>query len=288
MRIKDNNLEIKKDTDIDRLPEKSWHKAKKYLGQNFLKSEMVLKKICQVANLSSEDIVLEIGPGKGVLTKKLLEKTSKVLAVEKDLDLVKLLQNKFAKEIYEKKLILINDDILNFSLEKNNLKKTNYKIVANIPYNITGAILKKFLTEVRQPEEMVLLVQKEVAERIVSRNNKESILSLSIKIYGTPKYIIKVPKRYFSPNPKVDSALIIISNISRKKIINKEQEKIYFNLIKAGFSHKRKILLKNLQTGYRDFEWEKIFEGLKIDKKIRAEDLSFSVWQKISEECIKN
>jgi len=155
------------------------HKAKKSLGQNFLKSELALKKIVEAGEVKLDDVILEIGPGKGTLTKKLLEKTKLVIAVEKDRELFEFLKIKFEKEIAEKKLILINEDILEFNCVRQGL--TQYKIIANIPYNITGAILKKFLGGLHQPETMVLMVQHEVAKRIMARDGKESILSISVK-----------------------------------------------------------------------------------------------------------
>ncbi len=274
--------------------------AKKSFGQNFLKSEMVLNKICTVSNLEKNDYVLEIGPGKGALTKKLLEKGAKVVAVEKDRELIGLLKTKFESEIENKKLILVEGDILELQITNYPLLK-NYKIVSNIPYNITGAILKKFLTEKNQPTEMILLVQKEVADRIVGKNPstllrvKESILSLSVKAYSTPKYIMKVAKKLFSPAPKVDSAIIYISLISRKNFISDDHEKYFFELIKTGFAFKRKKLLKNLEqinkknrsgsnkkmSGDANII-ENIFDELNINKNIRAEDLSFDLWLKIS------
>jgi 16S rRNA (adenine1518-N6/adenine1519-N6)-dimethyltransferase len=169
--------------------------------------------MCSAGEVNEKDIVIEIGPGKGALTEKLLERAGKVIAIEKDCELVKFLQEKFKKEIENGKLELIEGDILKLRITNYELRK--YKLIANIPYNITGAIIKKFLTEENQPEKMVLLVQKEVAERIVARDGKESILSLSVKAYGEPKYIMKVSKRFFSPEPKVDSAIIAINNISR-------------------------------------------------------------------------
>lgn len=198
-------------------------KAKKSLGQNFLKSEIALKKIVEAGEIKSDlpaqagDVILEIGPGKGALTKKLLEKAGLVIAVEKDYELFGFLKMKFEKEIADKKLILINEDILEFDCVRQDL--TQYKIIANIPYNITGAILKKFLTEKNQPTLMVLMVQHEVAKRIMASDKKESLLSISVKAYGEPKMIMKVPARYFSPAPKVDSAIILIKNISRKNFV---------------------------------------------------------------------
>ena len=180
------------------------HKAKKSLGQNFLKSEIALKKIIEAGEIQKGDVILEIGPGKGALTKQLLAYSCQLIAVEKDRDLYELLKDKFQKEISSGQLELINADILKFQIS--NFQFPKYKIIANIPYNITGAILKKFLTAENQPECMVLMVQHEVATRILARDGKESILSISVKAYGEPKMIMKVNKRYFSPAPKVDSA----------------------------------------------------------------------------------
>src|SRR3989344_3231148 len=165
-------------------------KPKKSLGQHFLKSRDALRKIIQAGEISRDDVILEIGPGKGILTTELLKYAGKVVAVEKDRELFEFLQGKFKTEVKNGLLVLINDDILNSKIE--NLKLKIYKLISNIPYNITGAILKKFLTERYQPKRMVLLVQKEVAERIVARDKKESILSISVKAYGEPKVIGKV------------------------------------------------------------------------------------------------
>lgn len=220
---------------------------KKYLSQNFLKSQPALIKIVDAGEIKEGDVVLEIGPGKGALTERLLQTPAQVVAVEKDRELFALLSEKFSKEIETKKLILVEEDILNFEIE-NLIKNPSYKVIANIPYNITGAILKKFLTAMHQPELMVLLVQKEVGERILARDGKESILSISVKVYGTPSLITKVPKRYFSPSPKVDSVVIKISDISRKNFINSgANEETFWKIVKAGFAHKRKVLSGNLK-----------------------------------------
>lgn len=250
------------------------YKAKKSLGQNFLKSNIALKKIIEAGEISPDDIILEIGPGKGALTEKLLEKSNHVIAVEKDRNLFDFLKEKFAKEIKEEKLTLIEDDILKINVD-NVLQ--NYKIIANIPYNITGAILKKFLTEKNQPNMMVLMVQHEVAKRIIAQNKKESILSISVKAYGEPKMIMKVPARYFSPAPKVDSAIIKINNISRKLFEENSQgqslqnfEEKFWEIIHAGFAHKRKKLSGNLKNILKN--------NFKEIKDKRAEDLSLSDW----------
>lgn len=263
-------------------------RAKKALGQNFLKSTLALHKIIEVGNLSKTDTVLEIGPGKGALTEQILACDCRVIAIEKDRELVEFLQNKFQKEITDKKLILVEDDCLNFKPKSYQLKPKTYKLIANIPYNITGAILKKFLTmseeEGGQPERMVLMVQHEVAKRIVASDKKESILSISVKAYGEPKMIMKVPARYFSPPPKVDSAVISIKNISRNRFTSTTsplghssllKEGRFWEIVKTGFAHKRKQLAGNLKGVVKD-------EVLKNFEKKRAEDLSLEDWIHIS------
>ena len=253
------------------------------MGQNFLKSQAALRKMGEVAQITDQDIVLEIGPGKGALTEKLLARAKLVLAVEKDRDLIGLLEEKFAAEIDSGQFRLINDDILTFQPEKHQLKPYQYKVVANIPYNITGAIFKKFLAEVIQPQLMVLLVQKEVAERIVAKDGKESILSLSVKAYGNPKYMMKVQKRFFSPEPKVDSAIIAVTDISKSNFENEIKEKEFFDLIKAGFAHKRKILRQNLKKIQKNSsQIDQTFNQLKIKPMTRAEDLKIETWLAIS------
>jgi 16S rRNA (adenine1518-N6/adenine1519-N6)-dimethyltransferase len=238
--------------------------------------------MCETGEVSKKDTVLEIGPGKGALTEKLLEKSGKVIAVEKDRDLILILEEKFRTQIDTGNLVLVQGDILEFDAKKYNLINNEYKIIANIPYNITGAIFKKFLSEEIQPSKMVILVQKEVAMRIVANDKKESILSLSVKAYGTPKYIMKVNKRFFSPAPKVDSAIIAISNISKLNFKDKKTESNFFNLIKTGFGHKRKVLKKNLELIIPKDAIEKSFLNLKIDPKSRAEDLPLDIWLKLT------
>ena len=279
----------------------SFVRAKKALGQNFLKSIPALNKIIEAGEINRDDVILEIGPGKGALTEKLLERADCVIAVEKDRELISFLEEKFSKELADKKLILLNEDILKiemadelFSDSPQKFSAENflcpspsllprvpsrtihlpstYKIIANIPYNITGAILKKFLTEKNQPSLMVLMVQHEVAKRMVAQDKKESILSVSVKTYGEPKLVMKVPARYFSPAPKVDSAIISIKNISRKFFIdNQIDEEKFWEIIHAGFAHKRKKLSSNIKK-YLTPTTEK-----ELGNK-RAEDLSLEDW----------
>ncbi len=265
---------------------------KKSLGQHFLRSESALRKIVEAGHLSPTDIVLEVGPGEGVLTELLLKQAGKVIAVEKDDRLIPVLEQKFASEIASGKLELIHADILDFNLSSYKLVAKSYKLIANIPYYITGALIRKFLESDTEPSAMVLLVQKEVAKRIVARNGKaesnpedsvarpakgrsrESILSISVKAYGTPHYIDTVKAGAFSPPPKVDSAIIAIENIS-KKFFADGDEKRFFELLKKGFAHPRKLLSSNLGIS------ADILRACGIAEKARAENLSVEKWKRV-------
>lgn len=248
-------------------------RAKKSLGQNFLKSEPALRKIVEAGEIQEGDVILEIGPGRGALTKKLLASSCQLIAVEKDVNLYELLKNKFREEISSGQLKLVQNDILDFDLSYQLLAKS-YKLIANIPYNITGAILKKFLTAENQPKKMILMLQHEVAKRIIASGRKESILSISVKAYGKPKIIMKVPARYFSPVPQVDSAVIAIKNISRKTFEeNNINEEKFWEIVKAGFAHKRKKLSSNLKI----LKYGEIASLETLENK-RAEDLTLEDW----------
>lgn len=253
-------------------------KPKKSLGQNFLTSESALKKIIDAAELSNCNNVLEIGPGRGALTEKLLQSGAKVFAIEKDRDLVAFLKEKFEQYLKTGELRIREGDILDFNPESDEVTKNNYKIIANIPYYITGQIIRKFLTTKNKPSKMVLLVQKEVADRIVARDGKESILSLSVKLYGDPKYTAKVSRGSFFPIPNVDSAIIEINNISGQ--YEEGKEKRFFEILHAAFGQKRKMILGNLKEIFGDKEAaEKILNKCKIDPKKRAEDVDLSCWK---------
>ena len=229
------------------------HKIKKTLGQNFLINPKIAERIVRDTNISDNDIVLEIGPGTGNLTKYLLAEAKRVIAVEKDDNLFSDLQNKFSEQIKSGNFILVHGDILDFGFKKYKLKVKTYKLVANIPYNITGAILKKFLSSREKPSSMTLMVQKEVADRIIARDRKESLLSISIKLYGEPKILFKVGRGNFYPLPNVDSAVIFINNISKNNFVkNKIDEGYFWRVIHAGFAHKRKKLSSNLKK-YQGF-----------------------------------
>ncbi len=243
--------------------------------------------MCKSSDLFKSDVVLEIGPGKGALTEYLLRSVNKVIAVEKDYNLCEILSEKFKDEITSGHLVLVQDDILEFDPNTFSLEKGSYKIIANIPYNITGAIIKKFLTLANHPTSMTLLAQKEVAERIVARDGKESILSISVKAYGTPKYITKVSKKFFSPAPKVDSAIITIKNISKDNFGQKfglgpKGEDRFFQILKAGFAHKRKVVIKNLEDVLPKDKLQDYFNQTKQNPKSRAENFGLENWLDIA------
>ena len=168
-------------------------KPKKSLGQNFLTSIPARIAIIEAGNLAASDTVLEIGPGKGFLTKGLLESGASIIALEKDSELLPVLKETF---LNHKNLTLIEGDALTYEPPSK-----PYKLIANIPYYITGAILERYLSHTHQPSHMVVLVQKEVAERVCARDGKESILSLSVKAYGEPKLVYKVSRGSFNPAP---------------------------------------------------------------------------------------
>lgn len=252
-------------------------KAKKHLGQNFLKSHIDILKVISSANLSREDLVVEVGPGKGALTKEILKTGATILAFEKDAGLIPLLEERFKEDIKNKKLFILHKDIIEVEIEKEIKiifnKKVDYKLIANIPYYITGSILRMFLEDNYQPKRMVLITQKEVAKRITDKE-KSSILSISVNVFGEAKYIKTIKAKNFSPAPKVDSAILEIDNISKDFFVkNKIDEKDFFKFIKKCFQFKRKTLVKNLE---KDYKKEKVMEMLKqlnFEQNIRGEDL---------------
>ena len=274
-------------------------KARNPLGQNFLTSKKVAHDAVSSARLNTGDVVLEVGPGRGFLTEELLKHAGRVIAVEKDKKLVLFLGDKFKEDVKNGKLDLIDGDILKIissreftplkdgrrgkssresgsrGAESLNLKANSYKLVANIPYYLTSHLITELLRGGRAPSLMVLMVQKEVAERIVAGEGKENILSLAVKFYGVPKIIRFVKSGSFSPPPKVGSALLLIDNIKNREGV---REKEFFNLIHAGFSHKRKLLVRNLEGGNWAADKVEVFKKCGIGERARAEDLTLDDW----------
>lgn len=304
--------------------------AKKSLGQHFLRSKEALGKIIAAAEIVPGETVLEIGPGEGVLTEALLSAGARVVAVEADARCVEKLKERFADAMKTKKFLLIEGDIRDKKMQKELFTKKRtttprsglskprpdlsplgekpYKLVANIPYYITGMLFRLFLEKLRQPSLLVFLVQKEVAEQIVARPNpakrdeqagKESILSLAVKIFGTPRYVAKVRREAFAPPPKVDSAIIAVTDISRRRL-GKLSDEAYFRIVKAGMGSKRKMLLGNLARARLrptsdgqglNIPKEKlteIFGKLGIDEHVRGEDIPVEKWIALAIEVEKS
>lgn len=256
--------------------------AKKSLGQNFLTSIPARIAIIEAGDCSASDTVLEIGPGRGFLTKALVDTGAQVVGLEKDQDLIPVLEEQFSEQVKSGQLKLIEGDALTFEPEEAGLINGSWKLIANIPYYITGAILSRYLSHMNQPKTMVVLVQKEVAERICARDEKESILSLAVKAYGTPKLVYKVNRGSFNPIPNVDSAVLQITDISRKHFENQYHEALFFKTVKAGFAHKRKLLSSNLKEVFKNTDIVSLFKAQGIPEKARSEDLSLPVWLSLS------
>lgn len=248
------------------------------LGQHFLNAEWVARDLVAAVAPRQGEIIVEVGPGRGALTEKLLATGNTVLAIEKDEALGAFLLEKFAAEIVVGKLHLMEGDVRDGDTY-DALDGRPYVVAANIPYYITGEIIRDFLTAQHQPRSMALLIQKEVAERIVARDGKESILSLSVKAYGTPKIVAKVPAGCFNPPPSVDSAILLIENISRD-FFDEVTEDAFFKAVKTGFASKRKQLGGNLEKVFG----ERAFAALAragVEKTARAEDVALEKWRGI-------
>jgi len=250
-------------------------KAKKSLGQHFLTSESALQAM--VSGININNTIIEIGPGTGNLTEYILNTGATTIVIETDERAIPILNNRFNKEIKEGRLKIIEGDVL--EIDFLDIIDTPYEVIANIPYYISGAIFRHLFSSSKLAESITLLIQKEVAERIISKDTKESILSLSIKAYGVPEYIMTVGAKDFDPAPKVDSAILRVSNISRGLFIdNNIDEGVFFKVIKSSFGQKRKTLVNNLK---RDFEKVLILEALEknnLSDKVRPEEIGVDSW----------
>jgi 16S rRNA (adenine1518-N6/adenine1519-N6)-dimethyltransferase len=249
--------------------------AKKSLGQNFLKNPQIAARIAKTAEIAKGEVVFEVGPGTGALTRELLKEGAKMVALEADERAVAVLEESLKGEIASGRLVLIHGDIRETPVIDLPLPKT-YKVAANIPYYLSGMLFKLFLTSEKQPNSLVFLVQKEVAERI-ARSPKESMLSLSIKAYGTPIYEGAVARGNFEPMPNVDSAILKVANISKDRFFDLE-EASFFKVLKAGFSARRKQLRGNLADLAPKAEIEAAFLDLDIPLDARGEDLPIDKW----------
>jgi 16S rRNA (adenine1518-N6/adenine1519-N6)-dimethyltransferase len=266
-------------------------KTKKSLGQHFLKNPAVAARMVEAADVTAADTVLEIGPGTGALTGALLATGARVIAIEADRRAVEVLEKIFDEAVRNGRLTLIHDDIRTVALASLPLREGEYKVVANIPYYLSGYLFRLFLngrSEIKenpphpQPSTLVFLVQKEVAERIV-RDPKESLLSLSLKAYGTPTYVRTVGRGSFAPAPKVDSAILKVSGITRERFRTLD-ESFFFELLHAGFAARRKQLAGNLKKLLPQDIIRRSFDALGIPHDIRGEDLDIDQWTALATE----
>ena len=255
------------------------------LGQHFLTGLWAVRKLAAAVHVHPDETLLEIGPGKGALTKELLAVGNTVVAVEKDSSLAELLQQTFSREIESGTLRIVRGDVRDVEPAKLGLAKGTYVVAAYIPYYITGEIIRQFLETDAQPRAMALLVQKEVAERIIARGGKESILSLSVKAYGAPRIVAKVSRGNFSPLPSVDSAILLIENIS-KDFFADVDEKTFFKVVRSGFASKRKFLANNLVALWKG-DVRRVLDECGLPLNSRAEDLPLATWKKIAQKLLQ-
>lgn len=252
-------------------------RPRKSLGQNFLKDGSYLSRMLDAADLASEDEVVEVGGGTGILTQALAQKAGRVVAVELDDALSVLLSNKFARtgnvEVW-------HGNALDF--DPSAQFKGRYKVLGNIPYYVTGPIVRHFLEMKSQPEVLVLMVQKEVAERIAAPAGKLSLLGVSVQFYAHPMIVASVPASAFYPRPKVDSAILRLAPY-RSDILDEVRES-FFRVVRAGFSAPRKQLTNSLGSGLEvtGEEARSLLSVAAIDGTRRAETLSIEEWEHLA------
>ena len=266
--------------DIFPLLQKYQVQPKKSLGQNFLVDPNGLNKVVQAAKVSSEDTVLEIGAGLGSLTYLLAQQSRQVVAVELDTRLIASLREALAGftnvTICEGDMLKLSPDVL--------IDAERYVVVANIPYYITSALIRHLLEADHKPTRMVLTVQQEVAERILARDGKMSLLALSVQVYGKPELKARIPAGCFYPPPEVDSAVLSIE-LYQEPLVPSGSLDLFFKLAHAGFAQKRKTLRNTLATGMNESPaWaEKLLTAAGIDPQRRAETLSMQEWKQLVE-----
>lgn len=256
----------------------------KLLGQHFLTCEWVLPALAKAADLQSGDTVLEIGPGTGILTRFLAAHAKKVIAVEKDRELSAALSHALTQEKIGNVEIMTGDilKLLPYVIANYELKTNTYKLISNIPYYLTSRLIKILLEQEQKPSCVVLTIQKEVAQRIVARPPDMNILGLSVQAYGTPEIIAAVPASCFSPQPKVDSAILKISNISEDFFTQYHvTPKAFFTLVKTGFSSRRKLLTNNLASYASKKELAQALNSIGHLPTARPQELSRQEWGQI-------
>ncbi|MFH1749613.1 MAG: 16S rRNA (adenine(1518)-N(6)/adenine(1519)-N(6))-dimethyltransferase RsmA [bacterium] len=254
--------------------------AKKTLGQHFLVNREILKFIVEASELERDDYVIEVGAGLGTLSLEILETGAKLLAVEKDPEIIEILK-KNTKDF--KNIQILQADILKLSNQDLRISNgSKYKVVANLPYYITSPVLQYFLEKEEKPQELVLMVQREVAKRITAGPGDLSILAISVQIYGKPEIVCEASRSNFFPEPQVDSTVIKITPYG-KLFFDIKDKKLFFQIVKAGFGERRKQLHNSLAGGLNlpESEIKKMLDAANVNPTWRAENLSILDWKKI-------
>lgn len=253
-------------------------RPKHSLGQNFMVNEAVLDAVCESADIQPGETIIEIGPGLGFLTQKLLAQSAQVYAYELDNDMVRVLKERFKDT---PNLMVHHESALEYTPPA-----TDYKMVANIPYYLTSILLQRHLQELeRRPTRMILMVQKEVAEELTAKHGKFSILGVSVQTFADVSLVCDVPREDFYPVPNVDSRVVSIDVI---RTFDDNYLKIYFQVVKAAFHNKRKQLKNNLSNLSWDAETlEEVLNALEIDKTLRPQALTIDQWHGITEKYIE-
>ena len=250
------------------------------LGQYFLRSQSVLAAVVGAVSVVQETVIVEVGPGKGALTEHILRKFTSVIAVEKDVSLVAGLRERFAGEIASGRLVLVVGDVRDEGWLRE-VGDRSYAVIANIPYYLTGSLIRGLLTNTHPPVALSLVVQKEVAERMAKRNDgKESLLSLSVQLFGGVRYVMTVPRTAFSPQPQVDSAIIALTDVQQP---SRDVQDTFFAIIKTAFQEKRKVVLKKFADNP---EVRDMLVRHGVSPTDRAEDVPFAVWLKVVRTCM--
>jgi len=254
--------------------------AKHDLGQHFLVDEKALESIVEAADIQPHERIVEVGPGMGILTKELCKRAKEVVAVELDRSMIAIVKTSCIKHT---NLRVENTDILKFDTAS----LGEYKVVANLPYYITSAVIRLFLESENKPDEMIILVQREVAERICAKPSRMSILAISVQFYGNPSIVEIVPRTSFFPAPKVDSAILKIK-VYKKPLFDVDR-KMFFRIVKAGFGEKRKQLINSLSGGLllRKDVIEEMLKEAGISPTARAESLPMLDWYNLYNAYLK-